>query len=229
MSIARISYPLVDDILLSANELSFSIDKFLKYARHVLREQKKWEPFYKKWQKWAPHASLIKFHTQENNPTETTINIDEIIDLLCELLWSDIFETDKSRYKEVYELYTQLIPFWDKVYRPNHKIARRRAIEVLSWNSNTNISKTISQTRTSLWIEINEVLELFDNFWSLLQDVSQNPSVIYISWYDDSIKPQYSEKIQKLIDFLDFWEKVRYSQALKDIWNELWEVICFVS
>ncbi len=197
----------VDYMLESAHELWFSVDKFLTYAQHVLDEQRKWEAFYKRWHKWASYVSLIKFHLTPESSHDTIVDIDKVIDLLCELLWSDIFETDKKKYVKAFDIYRSLIPFWDKIYRPNHKVARRRAIEVLSWDTCITLSENIHQTCTSVWIEINEVLELFDNFWCLLWEMSKNPSIIYISWYNDSISPHFSEKIQKLMDFLDYWEK----------------------
>jgi hypothetical protein len=198
---------IVDEMLMSAHELWFSVDKFTTYAWHVLNEQRRGESFSKNWHKWAPYLSLIGYLTQVVKPTDTTINVDEVIDMLCEILGSDIFEIDKEKYIKLYNIYKNLIPFWDKVYRENHKIARKRAIEVISWTTDTIVSKKVSEATNSIWIEIKEVIELFDNFCSLLREMSQNPSVIYISWYQDSIKPQYTRKILNLMEYLEHWEK----------------------
>ena len=197
----------IDTLLEWAHELSYSVNKFITYAQHVLNEQRKWEPFYINWYKWAAHASLVRFHLETDSPTDCTIDVDKVLDLLCELLWSDIFETDKNRYTQVYDIYSKLIPYWDKVYRQNHKIARKRAIQVLSWNIIDDIPKDIKKAKTVTCIEVDEALRLFDNFCSLLQEVSQNPNIIYISWYQNSIKPQYTQSIQQLVQFIEWWKK----------------------
>ena len=200
-------YLLVDDLLLSAHELSFSVDKFLKYSKHVLDELRRWVPFYTKWYKWAKHVSLIWFHTQEEIPTDTTVDVDTVIDMLCEILGSDIFDMSKENYVKAYDIYTQLIPFWDKVYREKHKIARRRAIEVLSGKTYIAPSQKVTQAKDSIWIEVHETLSLFENFCDLLKVLSQNPNELYIPGYEDSIKPQFTQQIQKLMDYIDRWEK----------------------
>lgn len=197
----------IDTMLDSAHELSYSLDKFITYAEHVLKELEAWKAFSQNWYKGAWYALIIESHTKVRDSIDVTISIDKVIELLCDVLLSDILDTNKKKYTQVYELYLKLIKFGDEKHNKNHKLARKRAIELFSWKLEVRLAQKVRRVKNETVIDINSPFILFNNFFSLLWEISKNPSSIYVPGFEDSIKPQFTEQVDMLFNFIDSWEK----------------------